>query len=119
MKAGHLFGRIHRDDIAGAVLAGAVQDRPPGGRVLHLSDDVPASAAEVVEEAARLLGVAPPEPVAYDDIAPQMSEMARSFWAENRRVRSQITQRWLGRAWSYPSYREGLRAILEAAAGAA
>ncbi len=43
-----------------------------------------------------------------------MSEMGRSFWAENRRVASARTQELLGYRWRYPSYREGLRAILAA-----
>ena len=41
-----------------------------------------------------------------------MSEMGRSFWAENRRVGNQATQAALGLRWRYPTYREGLRAIL-------
>ena len=50
-----------------------------------------------------------------------MSPMARSFWAENRKVSSQRTQQALGLRWRYPTYREGLRAILseERAEGAA
>jgi nucleoside-diphosphate-sugar epimerase len=114
VKPGHAFGRVHVDDIAGAILAAASRPPPPGVRVLHLSDDLPASNAEVVEEAARLLGVAPPPLVTYDELAPRMNEMARSFWEENRRVASRLTQAWLGRDWLYPTYREGLRAILAA-----
>ncbi len=41
-----------------------------------------------------------------------MSPMARSFWAENRKVSSRATQEQLGLTWLYPTYREGLRAIL-------
>ena len=41
-----------------------------------------------------------------------MSPMARSFWSDDRKVRSAKTQEWLGRTWHYPTYREGLRAIL-------
>ncbi len=40
--------------------------------------------------------------------------MGRSFWADDRKVRSERTQAWLGRRWTYPTYREGLRAILDA-----
>ena len=58
LQPGHLFGRIHRDDIALAVLAAMRQAPPPGLRVLHLVDDEPAESAVVVEAAARLLGVA-------------------------------------------------------------
>ena len=112
INPGHAFGRIHRDDIAAAVVAAMAQDRAPGPRVLNLSDDTPAESAAVTEEAARLLGVPPPPAVAFADARPAMSPMARSFWTENRKVASRKTQAMLGLAWRYPSFREGLRAIL-------
>jgi nucleoside-diphosphate-sugar epimerase len=112
VKPGHQFGRIHRDDIGAAVAAAMRQNTPPGVRVFNLADDEPSESAVVVEEAARLLGVAPPAAIAYADALPTMSPMARSFWAENRRVASARTKAALGIAWRYPSYREGLRAIL-------
>jgi nucleoside-diphosphate-sugar epimerase len=111
-KPGHAFGRIHRDDIAGAVMAAAVNPPGPGLRVLHLSDDLPAESAEVIEEAARLLGMPPPPLVPYAEAEPRMSDMARSFWAENRKVASAATQAMLGYRWRYPDYRSGLAAIL-------
>ena len=118
LKPGHLFGRIHRDDIAAAVVAAAGQDRLPkaeggGLRVLNLVDDEPAASADATAEAARLLGVEPPPLVPYADALPGMGAMARSFWAENRRVSSVKTQAALGLRWAYPNYREGLRAILQ------
>lgn len=62
IKPGHCFGRIHRDDIAAAVLAAMAQDRPLGLRVLNLNNDEPAESAAVMTEAATLLGVPlPPE----------------------------------------------------------
>lgn len=114
VKPGHAFGRVHVEDIAGAVVAAMMQGVPAGVRVLHLADDVPAETAEVTAEAARLLGVAAPPEVPFEEAVHGMSEMARSFWAENRRVSSARTQEMLGYRWRYPSYREGLRAILAA-----
>jgi len=111
-KPGHTFGRIHRDDIAQAVLAAMGRRRPGGPRVLNLTDDEPAESAEVMAEAARLLGVAAPELVPFEQAFGTMSPMARSFWAENRKVCSRRTQRQLGLRWRYPTYREGLRGIL-------
>ncbi len=112
VKPGHLFGRIHRDDIAAGVLAAMRQKPKAGVRIFNFSDDAPAASAEVVVEAARLLGVAPPEPVAYEEAAKKMSPMALSFWAENRRVGNAKTKAALGINWQYPSYREGLAGIL-------
>jgi len=113
LSAGHAFGRIHVEDIAGGVMA-AMARPGEGMRVLNFSDDLPAESAEVIAEAARLLGVAVPPGVKLAEAWPGMSEMARSFWAENRRVSSRRTQEVLGYSWRYPTYREGLWGILEA-----
>ncbi len=112
VKPGHLFGRIHRDDIAQGVIKAIQRNPSPGVQKFNFSDDEPAASADVVVEAARLLGVTPPEPVPYEIAAAKMSPMALSFWAENRRVANAKTKAALGLAWRYPSYREGLAAIL-------
>jgi nucleoside-diphosphate-sugar epimerase len=112
-KPGHLFGRIHRDDIAGAILAAIQQPPVPGVRILNLADDEPAASADVIAEAARLLGIDPPPAIPFEQAAPSMSAMALSFWHDNRKVSGAATQRILGRPWRYPTYREGLRAILQ------
>lgn len=109
LKPGHFFGRIHRDDISQAVLA-ALGKNATG--IFNLYDDEPAPPSDVVQEAARLLGTAPPSPVPYEQIVNRMSPMARSFWAENRKVSAEKTKSRLGLAWRYPTYREGLAAIL-------
>lgn len=112
VKPGHAFGRIHRDDIARAVLAAATRPGPTGTRILHLVDDEPSEPADVTLEACRLLGVAPPPPIAFAEAYARMSEMGRSFWDESRRVANRGTRQALGIAWAYPSYREGLAGIL-------
>ncbi len=112
LAPGHCFGRIHRDDIAGATLAAMAGG--PSARVLNLSDDLPAESAVVIEEAARLLGLPPPPALSLADALPGMSPMGRSFWAENRKVSSRLTKEALQRQWRHPTYREGLRAILAA-----
>jgi nucleoside-diphosphate-sugar epimerase len=112
IRHGHAFGRIHRDDIVRAVLAAMDQERAPGARILNLADDEPAERADVVVEAARLLGVPSPPAVPFEQMVDSMSPMARSFWAENRKVSSRRTQQALSLRWLYPTYREGLRAVL-------
>ena len=112
IKPGHAFGRIHRADIARAVVTAMLQDRGSGLRVLNLADDEPSESAVVIEEAARLLGIDPPAAVPFAEAWERMSPMARSFWGEHRRVSSAKTRAMLGIEWLYPTYREGLRAIL-------
>jgi nucleoside-diphosphate-sugar epimerase len=113
-KPGHAFGRIHREDIAQGTLAAMAQAAAlQGARVLNFNDDLPAEPAVVVEEAARLIGVPPPPLVPFAEAEAGMTPMGRSFWAESRRVSSARTQAALGYTWRFPSFREGLRAILE------
>jgi nucleoside-diphosphate-sugar epimerase len=112
VKPGHAFSRIHRDDIARAVLAAIGQELPPAVRVLHLVDDEPAGSAEVIAHAAALLGLPPPPAIPFAEARRTMSPMALSFWAEDRRVANAATKAALGIAWRYPTFREGLAAIL-------
>jgi nucleoside-diphosphate-sugar epimerase len=113
VKPGHSFSRIHRDDIAHAVMAAISNPPEPGCRVLNFVDDEPADSAAVMAEAARLLGMPPPPVAPFEEARAAMSPMALSFWSENRRVANAATKAALGIEWRYPSYREGLAASLE------
>jgi nucleoside-diphosphate-sugar epimerase len=117
VKPDHLFGRIHRDDIAAGVMAAVARNPGPGLSIFNFSDDEPAASADVVVEAARLLGVAPPAPVPFEVARARMSPMALSFWSENRKVANAKTKAALNLAWRYPTYREGLAAILAEESG--
>ncbi len=111
VKPGHAFGRIHVDDIA-AVLAASMA-RPAPGAIYNVCDDEPAPPAEVVEFACRLLGLKPPPEIPFDEAAAAMSPMALSFWRDNRRVDNGRLKSELGVTLAYPTYREGLRAVLD------
>jgi nucleoside-diphosphate-sugar epimerase len=115
-KPDHKFSRIHVDDIAHGTLA-AIRTAATGSRILNFSDDEPAPSATVIAYAATLLGIAPPPPIAFDEARQTMSPMALSFWSENRVVLNRMTKASLGLSWLYPTYREGLAAILAAEAG--
>ncbi len=110
-KPGQVFSRIHVDDIARTVMASL--DRPRHGAIYNVADDEPAPAAEVVAHACKLLGVEPPPLVAYEAIAAELSPMGREFYATNRRIANALIKRELGVRLAYPSYRDGLKAILE------
>ncbi|MDP2334046.1 MAG: SDR family oxidoreductase [Reyranella sp.] len=111
-KPGQFFSRIHVADITGAVLAAMTKPYPGG--IYNVADDLPAPNSDVVGFAFELLGRPVPPAIAWDDVAPTMSAMARSFYAENRRVRNDRLKRDLGVVLRYPTYREGLRAIAAA-----
>jgi nucleoside-diphosphate-sugar epimerase len=105
---GHVFSRIHVDDIACVLLASLVRPRP--GAIYNVCDDEPAGQEAVVAHAAELLGIAPPPLLSLD--AAGLSPMARSFYADNKRVSNALIKRELGVALAYPDYRVGLAAIL-------
>ena len=109
-KPGQVFCRIHVDDIGGALIASMA--RPMPGTAWNIVDDEPAPAAQVVEHAARLLGVEPPPLEPFDPAA--MSAMAASFYADNRRVRNDRLKQVLGYRLIHPTYREGLAAQMAA-----
>ena len=108
-KAGQVFSRIHVDDIA-RVLHAALLRPHPG--VYNVCDDDPASPEDILGLAADLLGLPPPPIVPYEQA--EMTPMARSFYAENKRVRNDRIKTVLGVTLDYPTYREGLAAILAA-----
>jgi nucleoside-diphosphate-sugar epimerase len=103
---GQVFSRVHVDDIVAGVLAGI--DAPPGA--WNLADDLPTSQNAVIEEACRLLGLAPPPMQTMDEA--NLSPMARGFYAENRRVANGKAKRVLGWQPRYPTYREGLASLV-------
>ena len=110
VKPGQVFNRIHVDDIASA-LALAVTGR---GRheVYNVSDDEPCPPQDVIAYAAKLLGVPPPPEIPFE--AARLSPMAASFYAESKRVSNARAKADLGWAPHYPTFREGLAAILSA-----
>ncbi len=116
VKAGQVFSRIHVDDIAQLIEAawGAHLD---GGTVLNLADDEPAPPQDVITEAARLLGVDPPPEQDFEAVKASLSPMAQEFYSANRRIAHKLMKQMLGVPLIYPTYREGLKAILAAESG--
>lgn len=109
-KAGQVFGRIHVDDIVATLVAS--MRRPNPGAAYNLADDEPAPPDEVIAYACELLGVEPPPVEEYDDAKDGMSAMARSFYAESKRVANRRIKEELGVTLKWPSYREGLLGLL-------
>lgn len=113
-KPGQVFSRIHVADIA-QVLAASIA-KPRAGAIYNVCDDEPAPGANVVAHACALLGVAPPPLTPLKDAA--LSPMARSFYADSRRVSNVLIKSELGVTLRYPDYRAGLAALLAEEAGA-
>lgn len=106
-KPGHVFSRIHVEDIA--TILQASMARPDPGAIYNVCDDEAAEGATVTAYACELAGAPVPTPIALEDAT--LSPMARSFYADNRRVSNQRIKRELGVRLAFPTYREGLAAL--------
>ena len=102
----HVFSRVHVDDIASGVIAGL--DAPEG--VYNLADDLPCSQNALVEAACRLLALPVPPLQSLAEV--ELSAMARGFYSERRRIANGKAKRMLAWRPVYPTYREGLAALL-------
>ncbi|WP_299600935.1 SDR family oxidoreductase [uncultured Tateyamaria sp.] len=109
IKPNQVFSRTHVEDIAEIVAASIA--RPAPGTAYNVCDDDPAPPQDVIEYAAQLLGL--PTPPAEDFETAEMTPMARSFYAESKRVRNDRIKDELGVKLLYPTYKVGLTALLK------
>jgi nucleoside-diphosphate-sugar epimerase len=112
IKPGQVFNRIHVDDIATAILAGL--DGHGRFDVYNVTDNEPAPPEDVIFHAADLISVSRPPAIAYE--AADLSPMAKSFYADVKRVRNTRLVKDLCVTLTYPSFREGLAALAAAEA---
>ena len=109
IKEGQVFSRIHEEDIAQVLEASLRQPKP--GAIYNLCDDDPAPPQDVIGYAATLLDL--PQPPAEDFETADMTPMARSFYAESKKVRNDRIKKDIGVTLKYPDYKSGLRAMLK------
>ncbi len=109
-KEGQVFNRMHVDDIAAALAAS--MENPRIHDLYNLADDDPSPPQDVIDYACRLLNVAPPPLTPLDEA--DISDMAKSFYSDNKRVSNARTKEALGVTLKYPTYREGLDALMNA-----
>jgi dTDP-4-dehydrorhamnose reductase len=113
VKRGHVSNRIHVEDISRAIEA-AIAHKGQGG-IFNVSDDAPAPPQDIIVYAAMLMGIDPPPE--QDLVAADLTPLARSFYAENKRVSNRKLKDEFGIRLAYPTYRVGLEALWEAGEG--
>ncbi len=109
IKKDQIFSRIHVEDIAQVLSASIAKPNP--GAIYNLCDNDPAPPQDVIAHAAELLGLPLPPEVDFETV--DMTPMARSFYAESKKVRNDRIKEELGVVLAYPDYRSGLAALLE------
>lgn len=113
VKPGQVFSRCHVDDIAQVLRASMAAPAP--GRAYNICDDDPTPPEDVIAYAADLLGLPVPPAIPFDEA--ELSPMARSFYAESKRVRNDRIKDELGVRLIHPDFRSGLHALLSAEEG--
>ncbi len=108
IKEGHVVNRIHVDDIVTAICLSLKTPDPQA--IYNLADGHPAPPQDVLDYAAELLKLAPPQRVNAEDA--KVSDMARSFYTECKRINAEKARRDLGWTPIYDTYRDGLAAII-------
>lgn len=114
IKPEQVFNRIHVADLARATVSAA---RLRHSGILNITDDTPAPPQDVVRYAHGLAGKLAPPAVNFADAT--LSDMARSFYSENKRVCNALSKKALNFEYQYPSYKEGLDAIWNPLSGLA
>jgi nucleoside-diphosphate-sugar epimerase len=113
VKKDQVFNRIHVEDVALTIASALMHEGK--SQIWNVSDDEPAPPQDVVTYAAELMGITPPPEQDVD--AADLTPMARSFYAENKRASNRKLKEELGIQLAFPTYREGLRALWEAGEG--
>ena len=107
-KPGQVFNRVHVDDVVSGLFASMARPRP--GAAYILCDDEPAPADVVMEGAARRLGLPMPPEIDLDD--PSVSDAMRRFYRDSKRLSNARAKAELGWRPRYPSWRDGLQALI-------
>ncbi|WP_396595034.1 SDR family oxidoreductase [Brevundimonas sp. R86498] len=107
-KPGQIFNRVHVEDAVSGLFASI--DRPRPGGIYNLTDDEPSPADVVMAGAAARIGLPVPPEVNWTD--PSVSEAMRRFYLDSKRISNARAKAELGWRPAYPTWREGLEAIL-------
>lgn len=107
----HFFCRAHVDDIV-QVIKASLEKQILGVNVYNIVDDMPAPQVDVVDFAAKIMAV--PVPKLMTEQQADMSDMAKSFYAECKFMQNDKIKTELGVVLKYPTYKHGLEAIWRA-----
>jgi nucleoside-diphosphate-sugar epimerase len=108
-KPGHVFSRIHQEDITGVIAASMTAGC--SGEIYNLADDKPASTASLVEYGCSLLNLPLPPLIPFDST--QMSPELQKFYADSKQVSNRKIKKNLGITLKFPTYCDGLKDCLQ------
>ncbi len=109
IKEGHLFNRIHVEDIAKIVYQ--LTKISHRSEIFNISDDLPSPSNTVIEYAAELLKIKPPEPILFENL--ELTDKGRAFYLSNRIVSNDKIKKILNYNFKYPNYKIGLKSLID------
>lgn len=104
----HFFCRAHVDDIVQVIIA-SLEKQILGVNIYNIVDDLPSPQADIIKFAAEQMGVTVPELISAEQA--NMSDMAKSFYAECKNMQNDKIKTELGVTLKHPTYKQGLTAI--------
>jgi|TARA_B110000495_G_C22920778_1_gene537941 nucleoside-diphosphate-sugar epimerase len=107
-KKNHFFSRVHVEDIAN-VLCNSLKNFKKN-EIYNISDDMPASAAEVTMHGAKLLNISKPKTIEINEIE---SEMLKNFYKDSKKVSNKKMKEFFDYKLKHPTYIEGLNYIYD------
>ena len=108
-RPNQLFNRVHVIDIV--AITYLAMKKKLKNEIFNVSDDNPASQVEVSEFARSLSSSPPIKKVSLESNL--ISDMAKSFYLEEKKVSNKLVKIKLGYAFKFPSFSEGLKDIYE------
>jgi len=106
IKEGHVFNRIHVEDIAEILMLSLKQFN--SGQILNISDDYPCSNEEIAKYAASLMKMDIPKKIQPKEIK---SEMLKEFYKDSKKVSNKKMRKFFNYNLKYPTFKEGLNMI--------
>ncbi|QPJ62548.1 MAG: SDR family oxidoreductase [Candidatus Nitronauta litoralis] len=108
-RPGLFFSRIHLTDLIQVIRASIEASNP--GRIYNVGDDLPTPPEEVIRFACELLNIEPPPLVPLEKC--EMSDLAKSFYQDSKRVSNSRIKKELGVHLIYPDFKSGLTALFK------
>ncbi|CAN0595033.1 unnamed protein product, partial [Ectocarpus sp. 12 AP-2014] len=106
-KKGQVFSRIYTSDIVQIIER--AMEKAFKNEIFNLADDYPCSTIEINSYAANSLKLPEPEIINYEKA--NLSEMAKEFYRDNKRISNQKIKEMLDITLEFPTYREGLNQL--------
>ena len=106
IKKNHFFSRIHVEDIANVLFKSLSNFK--SGEIYNISDDKPASSAEVTSFGAKLLNLDNLKMIEVENIE---NEILKDFYKDSKKVSNNKMKNFFNYNLKFPTYVEGLKYI--------